>query len=62
MKRPRGICPVCGRSVTVRSDGELRDHQGRSVLVETASGRRAYAWCPGSGTNVIDADIHPRAG
>jgi hypothetical protein len=62
MKRPRGTCPVCGRSVAVRGSGELRDHQGRSEKIQTAAGKRAYAWCPGSGTNVIDADIHPRAG
>lgn len=49
IRRPRGICLICGRSVALRKNGELRDHQGRSKKVESISGRKVYAWRPGSG-------------
>jgi hypothetical protein len=53
----KGECPVCGRTVTVRRDGRLRDHQGRSMKLTTASGRTAYAWCPGSDTHPVRAHV-----
>lgn len=39
MKRPRGICKVCGQEVAVRRDGTLQGH-----------GFTAYwpQWCQGS--------------
>lgn len=40
--RPRGICVVCGQTVTLKTDGTVRGH-GRGT-------RSPYGnlWCPGS--------------
>lgn len=50
VRYPRGTCPTCGRSVALRGDNELRDHQGRSERLDTPG--RPWAWCPGSGTKL----------
>lgn len=44
MKGPRGTCPACGRRISLRTDGTIRGHGGRTGYGELRQ------QCPGSWT------------
>lgn len=41
---PRGVCPVCGRDVTLRRGGQLREHRPDGPL------------CAGSGLTIAEVE------
>lgn len=46
--RPRGTCPVCGKSIRVKQDGTMFFH-GYSVAIRNSGDRYANpGWCRGT--------------
>lgn len=40
-EKPRGTCPVCGRSIQLRADGKIRQHGAQQKAMNCAGAGKA---------------------